>query len=497
MTAFLEAIDNRTLLVATALVTGAFAPLMLLIRRSHRTYPGFGQWAAALYFLSLAALMHSLRGFVDNFFPVILGNSCLFAGMLLYAQGVRLFCGLSWHGRLFGGALGASIAGIAWFYFVHPDELVRVSIITVFQSVAMYFGGISLLRSAPPERRFSHRFAAFAFIITGSTIFLRVFALFWMPRQNMALSSTTPNTIYYSVMLLGSIAIIFGFFLLTYERLVADLRIAHDSLAAETFERIRVEKRLADARQLELVGRLAGGVAHFFNNKLCVMNGYAALLQESGASTPSMRTMSRFIEDAGKQMAAMTDRLLAFSRSKMLRNADVDLSGWLRGVEPQIRNVFGDSVSVTIDTPSAPVMAHVEADELSRVILRMAHNSREAMPRGGSFSIRLSQVQVQPLQRVRELEIKPGSYACLSLTDTGIGMSDETRMRVFEPFFSTKGLANAEGLGLGSAFGFVAQSGGTITVQSDPGEGATFDIYLPLKTVPEDVESAEQYSLPK
>ena len=496
MIPLLEAIDNRTLLVATALVAGAFAPLMLLIRRSHRTYPGFGQWAAALLFISAAAFMHSLRGFTDNFFPVIIGNSCLFAGLLLYAQGVRLFCGLSWHGRWFWGAFAASIAGVAWFYFARPDELVRVGIITVYQSAAMYYGGFSLLRSAPPERRFSHRFAAFAFIVTGSTIFIRMLALPWMPRQSMALSPTTPNTIYYCIMLLGSIAIIFGFFLLTYERLVADLRKAHDSLAAETQERLTAEKRLAEARQLEMVGRLAGGVAHFFNNKLCVMNGYAALLQESGASTPSLRSMSRFIEEAGKQMAAMTDRLLAFSRSKMLRNADVDLSRWLLEIEPRIRNVFPDSVDVRFEIASTSLTVFVEADELSRVILRMATNAREAMPLDGTFAVSLRQVEVPPRQSAGEPEIEPGSYARLSLADTGIGMNEETRLRVFEPFFSTKGLANAEGLGLGSAFGFVAQSGGIITVESEPGRGTTFDIYLPLKRVPEQVTPSEQYSLP-
>ncbi len=305
-------------------------------------------------------------------------------------------------------------------------------------------------------------------------------ALPWMPRQGLALASYTPNTVFYLVMLLGTIGIIFGFFLLTYERLLADLRKAHDSLAAETLERLDVEKRLAEARHLESVGRLAGGVAHFFNNKLCVMNGYAALLRESRESTPPVRSMSGFIEEAGKQMAGMTDRLLAFSRSKMLRSASIDLSQWLRELEPRIRGVFPECVDVRIETPSVPAFVFVEADELSLVILRIAKNASEAIPRDGSFLACLRLVDVTPSQSASEPGIPEGSYACLSLTDTGMGMDEQTRQRVFEPFFSTKGLANSEGLGLASAFGFVTQSGGTITVRSEPGKGATFDVYLPL-----------------
>ncbi len=122
MTTFLEAMDNRTLLVATSFVAGAFAPLMLFIRRSHRTYPGFSQWAAALCCISVSAFFHSLRGFTSVFFQAVLGNSFLFVGLFLYTMGVRLFCGLSWRWRWYYLVLGAAIAGICWFCFVQPAE---------------------------------------------------------------------------------------------------------------------------------------------------------------------------------------------------------------------------------------------------------------------------------------------------------------------------------------------------------------------------------------
>ena len=303
-----------------------------------------------------------------------------------------------------------------------------------------------------------------------------------MPRQDIGLSASTPNTVFDFDMLLWTIGIIFGFFPpSTYERLLADLqklttlwpqKLSNGSTWRSVWLRPGIWNPL-DA--------WPGGVAHFFNNKLCVMNGYAALLRESRESTPPVRSMSGFIEEAGKQMAGMTDRLLAFSRSKMLRSASVDLPQWLRGMEPQIRGVFPECVDVRIETPSAPAVVFVEADELSLVILRIAKNASEAIPRDGSFLACLRLVDVTSSQCVIEPGIPVGSYACLSLTDTGIGMDAETRQRVFEPFFSTKGPASSEGLGLASAFGFVTQSGGTIAVRSEPGKGTTFDVYLPLK----------------
>jgi signal transduction histidine kinase len=489
---FWSTIDNRTLLLATSFAAGVSSLLMLLIRSLRRTYPGYLHWAAGLACIAAAAFLHGMRGVVPLVLTVVVGNALLCLGMLLYVGGVRLFCGLTWRLRVSLLALLAAVTGVAWFYFARPSEVPRAVILTVYQATLAAYAAFSLWRTAPAERRLSFDLTAAAFALLAAAFFFRLLAFPWIPAQGLSLGPSAPNTLFYLAMLLGTMGVVFGFFMLTHERLLEELRAAHDSLDTETSERLSIERRLAEARQLEMVGRLAGGVAHFFNNKLCVMNGYAALLQIRRDLPADVLGMARHIEEAGLQMAAMTDRLLAFSRGKMLRSADVDLRVWLQGVEPRIRAIFPSPVHVNFEVPDEALTAYVEADELTRVVMRMAQNAREAMPRGGLFGVRLQRVEIDAAASVEAPGVPPGCYACILFADTGIGMDEDTRRRVFEPFFSTKGLAKAEGLGLGSAFGFISQSGGTITVESAPGRGTTFRIYLPLNKTAAAMEPAAQ-----
>jgi len=239
-------------------------------------------------------------------------------------------------------------------------------------------------------------------------------------------------------------------------------------LAHDVSERMRLERRLADAEKMEAIGRLAGGVAHDFNNLLTVIAGYAEILQDRDGGEEAAE-----ISRAAGQAAALTHQLLAFSRRQVLHPRVLDLNEIVAGMETMLHRIIGDDVIVA--TRLAPRLAPVEADraQLERVILNLAANARDAMPDGGALTIETANVDFD----VRYGEIEPGEHVLLAISDTGHGMDERVTKHLFEPFFSTK--ETGTGLGLATVFGVVKQSGGAIYVYSEPGRGSTFKIYLP------------------
>jgi signal transduction histidine kinase len=241
----------------------------------------------------------------------------------------------------------------------------------------------------------------------------------------------------------------------------------------------KAETQLRHAQKMEAVGRLAGGVAHDFNNQLSVILGYSvSTLQQLKASDPLREDLSEVVR-AGERASDLTRQLLAFSRQQVLAPRVLDLNGVVRDCEKLLRRLLGEDVELVIRC--RPGVAKVKADpsQMEQVIMNLVVNARDAMPMGGKLTIETQDVVLEQAYVVEHLGTQPGPHVMLAVTDTGHGMDVETQARIFEPFFTTKGLGKGTGLGLSTVFGIVKQSGGDIWVYSEPGAGTTFKVYLP------------------
>jgi two-component system cell cycle sensor histidine kinase/response regulator CckA len=239
------------------------------------------------------------------------------------------------------------------------------------------------------------------------------------------------------------------------------------------------EEQLRHAQKMEAIGRLAGGVAHDFNNILTAIQSYAEFLALELDTDPRYRDDIREIQKAADRAAQLTHQLLAFSRKQVLRPEAIDLNLIVTETERMLRRVIGEDIELV--TRLAPVLGPLQGDagQLSQVLVNLAINARDAMPEGGRLLIETMTVNLDEEYASRHREAVAGPHVLLSVSDTGIGMDGETKSRIFEPFFTTKEQGKGTGLGLSMVYGFVRQSGGSIWVYSEPGEGTTFKIYLP------------------
>jgi PAS domain S-box-containing protein len=253
----------------------------------------------------------------------------------------------------------------------------------------------------------------------------------------------------------------------------------HLAILRDVTERRTLEDQLRQSQKMEAVGRLAGGIAHDFNNLLTVISGYAQLLGDSlGPADPGREDISAIVS-ATDLAAALTNQLLAFSRRQILQPRVVDPAEVLSGIAPLIRRIIGEDLGLQIETD--PDTGHVRADphQLEQVILNLAVNARDAMPRGGQLTLEAGNATLDASYAEMHAEVTPGAHVVLSVSDTGMGMDGETRAHIFEPFFTTKDPGHGTGLGLATVYGIVKQSDGHIWVYSEPGRGTTFKVYLP------------------
>ena len=239
-------------------------------------------------------------------------------------------------------------------------------------------------------------------------------------------------------------------------------------------ERRTLEEELAQARKMEAVGQLTGGVAHDFNNLLTVVLGNVSLLGKAELNARQKRQLDA-IRQATERGRNLTQQLLAFSRRQNLSPVVLEVGGLISSFAPLIRQAVGEAVSVNLDLHAEPLNVNVDPTQLESALLNLAVNARDAMPGGGTLTI-----TTRPLAetvRVRE-GLAVGDWVEIAVTDTGTGMSEEVLERVFEPFFTTKEVGKGSGLGLSQVYGFVRQSGGQVAVQSKPGVGTTFHLHL-------------------
>jgi two-component system, cell cycle sensor histidine kinase and response regulator CckA len=263
-----------------------------------------------------------------------------------------------------------------------------------------------------------------------------------------------------------------------HARLRAGLRIV--GLQERLASRVDVlENALSEAQKMEPVGRLAGGVAHDFNNLLQIIGGSVALLTAEAEVPPAAREYAQMIKGAADRGAALIRQLLAFSRKQLLQPEILSLNAVVIGAEQLLRRLIGEDIELTTRLGAADRLIQADRGQLEQVIMNLVVNARDAMAYGGSIVLETRQVDVSAERAASLLSYRPGSYVCLSVTDTGCGIDAETRSHIFEPFFTTKGPGKGTGLGLATVYGIVRQSAGFIEVDSTPGQGTTFRIYLP------------------
>jgi two-component system, cell cycle sensor histidine kinase and response regulator CckA len=278
-----------------------------------------------------------------------------------------------------------------------------------------------------------------------------------------------------------------------YEHGVA---VSHEGMCEDVTERKLLQKRLLQAQKMEAVGSLAAGIAHDFNNVLGVILGQGELLLEKLSTSDASHRRVEQICQAGKRAASLTEQLLAFSRQQILQPTTLDLNRVVENFSNMIASLIGEDVRMV--RVLGPALAPVSADagQMEQVLMNLVVNARDAMPQGGTITIRTSNVELDEAFARQHAGAKPGPSVMLTVSDTGIGMDEQTAARAFDPFFTTKEVGKGTGLGLSTVYGIVKQSSGYISVDSDLGKGTTFTIYLPRVEEAATVENRDKTPAP-
>jgi PAS domain S-box-containing protein len=250
-------------------------------------------------------------------------------------------------------------------------------------------------------------------------------------------------------------------------------------VAHDITERRRLEEQYRQAQKMEAIGLLAGGIAHDFNNLLTAINGFTELMQfQLSPQDPLQETLERILSE-GRRGAGLVSQLLAFSRKQIIEPKVLDLNAVVAAMDNMLWRIIGEHIEIRTDLASDLWPVKLDPTQIEQVIINLTVNARDAMPQGGQLIIQTSNLAWDDEDVSSYLDLKPADYVALTIRDTGMGMTEEVKGRLFQPFFTTKGVGKGTGLGLATVYGIVKQNGGDIQVYSEEGQGTTFRIYLP------------------
>jgi signal transduction histidine kinase/CheY-like chemotaxis protein len=262
-------------------------------------------------------------------------------------------------------------------------------------------------------------------------------------------------------------------------------------------ERLNLEAQLRQAQKMESVGQLAAGVAHDFNNMLTVIQGHSGLLMSRQGLPREVLESGQAIFFAAERAASLTRQLLMFSRKSLMQPQPLDLRDTVGNMSKMLKRLLGETITLEFTPPAEVPLVQADASMVEQVLMNLAVNARDAMDHGGALTISLSQIQTDEVYVHAHPEARVGSYVCLRISDTGHGMDAQTRARIFEPFFTTKEVGKGTGLGLATVYGIVKQHEGWILVDSEPGQGATFDVFWRACTGPVKARQTEVTTAPE
>jgi two-component system, cell cycle sensor histidine kinase and response regulator CckA len=261
------------------------------------------------------------------------------------------------------------------------------------------------------------------------------------------------------------------------------------------------ESQLLQVQKLESIGRLAGGIAHDFNNILFAIHGYAELLAQDIASEDAARLdpaslmpSVMAISHASERATSLTAQLLAFSRQQIVTPKVLDINVAITTIEPMLNQLTGENMQLVMKLDPRAGRIRADSGQIGQIIVNLVVNGRDAMPKGGRVTIETGNVEFEELYTFDHVEVEPGPFVLLAVSDTGVGMDRETRQHIFEPFFTTKEVGKGTGLGLATTYGIVQQAGGHIWVYSEPGHGSAFKLYFPR--VDDEVEAPRLAPVP-
>jgi signal transduction histidine kinase len=262
-------------------------------------------------------------------------------------------------------------------------------------------------------------------------------------------------------------------------------------------EKEKLHEQLLQAQKMEAIGQLAGGIAHDFNNILTVIMGFSDILRMKIKQDDPLRPSVDHVLEAAQRAANLTRSLLAFSRKQAMNPKTENLNDIVRGVEKFLGRVIGEDIQLETDFKEEVLLIHADSGQIGQVLMNLATNARDAIPNGGRLIIQTEAVELDSHFIKSHGYGKIGRYALISVTDTGTGMDKETCKKIFEPFFTTKGAGQGTGLGLAIAYGIVKQHNGYINAYSEPGQGTTFRIFLPLLSAEQVLEQPSALTFPQ
>ncbi len=261
----------------------------------------------------------------------------------------------------------------------------------------------------------------------------------------------------------------------------------------DTTKETALESQLRQAQKMEAIGTLVGGIAHDFNNILTALTGYGSMLQKKVDPDSPLRHYADHILSASQKAASLTNSLLAFGRLQPIDLKPLDINYLIRGTEKLLARLITEDIALETDLALEDIVVMADCTQIDQILFNLATNARDAMPTGGTLRVSTRATLIDAEFKLVHGFGEPGKYALLSVSDTGVGMDARTKEKIFDPFFTTKGVGKGTGLGLSNVYGIVKQHNGYITVQSEPGRGAAFHIYIPLaKTAVEEVRQSIQ-----